>query len=89
MPWQNSNKDLLRADPRLEQVRIALDKGQDIMELGSGQRTSIQALPLKLGFYVEGRSGHQNSRRGNLIFTFASRARLTKFGYSLSLPGIH
>jgi len=41
------NKDLLKADPRLEQVRVTLDKGQKIMELGAGQKTSIQALPLK------------------------------------------
>lgn len=41
------NQDLLKADPRLEQVRDTLDKGQRIMELGAGQKTSIQALPLK------------------------------------------
>ncbi|NUO79398.1 AAA family ATPase [candidate division KSB1 bacterium] len=41
------NADLLRADPRLEQVRAALDKIQKIMALGGGQKTSIQALPLK------------------------------------------
>jgi len=41
------NQDLLKADPRLEQVRDTLDKGQKIMELGAGQKTSIQALPLK------------------------------------------
>ena len=41
------NQDLLKADPRLEQVRDTLDKGQEIMELGAGQKTSIQALPLK------------------------------------------
>ncbi len=41
------NDDLLKADPRLEQVRVILDKGQEIMELGAGQKTSIQALPLK------------------------------------------
>ncbi len=41
------NDDLLKADPRLEQVRVILDKGQEIMGLGAGQRTSIQALPLK------------------------------------------
>ena len=41
------NEDLLKADPRLEQVRVTLDKGQEIMELGAGQKTSIQALPLK------------------------------------------
>ena len=41
------NEGLLKADPRLEQVRVNLDKGQKIMELGAGQKTSIQALPLK------------------------------------------
>ena len=41
------NEDLLKADPRLERVRATLDKGQEIMELGAGQKTSIQALPLK------------------------------------------
>jgi len=41
------NKVLLAADPRLEQVRAALDESQKIMKLGSGQETSIQALPLK------------------------------------------
>jgi putative ATP-dependent endonuclease of OLD family len=41
------NQDLLEADPRLEQVRNTLDKGQGIMELDAGQKTSIQALPLK------------------------------------------
>lgn len=41
------NEGLLKADPRLEQVRVTLDKGQKIMELGAGQKTSIQALPLK------------------------------------------
>ena len=41
------NDDLLKADPRLEQVRVILDKGQEIIELGAGQKTSIQALPLK------------------------------------------
>ncbi len=41
------NATLLTADPRLEQVRTTLDKTQEIMGLGSGQKTSIQALPLK------------------------------------------
>ncbi len=41
------NADLLKADPRLEQVRATLDKIQKIMALGAGQKTSIQALPLK------------------------------------------
>jgi len=41
------NNDLLKADPRLEQVRVSLDKVQRIMAMGTGQNTSIQALPLK------------------------------------------
>ncbi|MCJ7668286.1 MAG: AAA family ATPase [Anaerolineae bacterium] len=41
------NEVLLKADPRLEQVRATLDKGQGVMELGVGQKTSIRALPLK------------------------------------------
>ncbi|MDZ7362729.1 MAG: AAA family ATPase [candidate division KSB1 bacterium] len=41
------NHELLKADPRLEQVRATLDKIQKIMASGIGQKTSIQALPLK------------------------------------------
>lgn len=41
------NDALLTADPRIEQVRASLDKVQKIMVLGTGQNTSIQALPLK------------------------------------------
>jgi putative ATP-dependent endonuclease of OLD family len=41
------NDTLLKADPRLEQVRTSLDKVQKIMALGTGQNTSIQAIPLK------------------------------------------
>ena len=41
------NDALLTADPRIEQVRASLDKVQKIMVLGTGQITSIQALPLK------------------------------------------
>lgn len=41
------NEDLLGADPRLEQVRLTLEESQKIMRLGSGQETSIHALPLK------------------------------------------
>jgi putative ATP-dependent endonuclease of OLD family len=41
------NEALLKADPRLEQVRASIDKVQKIMALGAGQNTSIQALPLK------------------------------------------
>ncbi len=40
------NNALLTADPRLEQVRVSLEKIQKIMALGSAQKTSIQALPL-------------------------------------------
>ncbi len=41
------NENLLSADPKLEQVRGSLGKVQKIMALGTGQNTSIQALPLK------------------------------------------
>jgi len=41
------NDALLKADPRLEQVRASLDKVQKIMALGADRNTSIQALPLK------------------------------------------
>ena len=41
------NDALLKADPRLEQVRESLDKGQKIMRFDAGQNASIQALPLK------------------------------------------
>lgn len=41
------NNELLNADTRLEQIRKTLDKIQKIMTLGVGQKTSIQALPLK------------------------------------------
>ena len=41
------NDALLTADPRIEQVRASLDKIQKIMVLGTGQNTSIQALPFK------------------------------------------
>ncbi len=41
------NDALLKADPRLEQVRASLDIVKNIMALGAGQKTSIQALPLK------------------------------------------
>jgi len=41
------NEALLGADPRLEQVRATLEESQKIMKLGSGQETSIQALPLR------------------------------------------
>lgn len=41
------NDALLTADPRIEQVKASLDKIQKIMVMGTGQNTSIQALPLK------------------------------------------
>jgi putative ATP-dependent endonuclease of OLD family len=41
------NDALLRADPRLEEVRESLAKVQGIMSLGGGQKTAIQAMPLK------------------------------------------
>ncbi|MGQ4806760.1 hypothetical protein NKDENANG_00095 [Candidatus Entotheonellaceae bacterium PAL068K] len=41
------NESLLKADPRLEQVRASLDTIQKIMRFGAGQNASIQALPLK------------------------------------------
>ena len=41
------NDALLKADPRLEQVRASLDKIQNIIRFGAGQNASIQALPLK------------------------------------------
>jgi len=41
------NEGLLRADGRLEDVRNTLEIAQTIMGFGSGQSTSIQALPMK------------------------------------------
>lgn len=41
------NKALLKADPRLEQVRSSLENIEKIMALGTGKKTSIQAMPLK------------------------------------------
>jgi putative ATP-dependent endonuclease of OLD family len=41
------NDALLKADTRLEQVRTSLDRVQQIISVGTGQKTSIQALPLK------------------------------------------
>jgi len=41
------NQNLLKADPRLEQFRASFAKAQQIMALGDGSNTSIQALPLK------------------------------------------
>lgn len=41
------NESLLKGDPRLEKVRATLEEGQKIMEMEAGQKTSIQALPLK------------------------------------------
>ncbi len=41
------NDALLKADPRIEKIRSSLDKIKEIMRSGSGQNTSIQALPMK------------------------------------------
>ncbi len=41
------NKELLEADPKLEQVRLSLDRVHKVMSLGTAQSTSIQAMPLK------------------------------------------
>ncbi|MDV2496576.1 MAG: AAA family ATPase [bacterium] len=41
------NAALLEGDPRLKEVLSTLNEVQEVMGLGSGQRTSIQALPLK------------------------------------------
>jgi len=41
------NTELLKADPRLEEVMTSLGEIQTIMNLGVGQTTSIQALPIK------------------------------------------
>ena len=40
------NDDILNADPRLGDVVKTLDNAQNIMNLGSNQSTSVQALPL-------------------------------------------
>jgi len=41
------NSALLAADPRLEQVITSLGEAQKTIEMGAGQQTSIQALPIK------------------------------------------
>ncbi len=41
------NGELLKADPKLEQIIASLDKVHNVMSLGAGIKTSIQALPLK------------------------------------------
>ncbi|MDD5503776.1 MAG: AAA family ATPase [Candidatus Omnitrophica bacterium] len=41
------NKDLLKADPRLEKFRSSFANAQKIMAFGDGSNTSIQAVPLK------------------------------------------
>lgn len=58
------NEDLLKADPRLERVIATLDKGQDVMDQDAGQKTSIQAIPLrpwdlmsKAGVTIKARGG--------------------------------
>ena len=40
------NKSLLGADPRIEHLRESLGKVQEVMALGSGENTTIHALPL-------------------------------------------
>ena len=40
------NDALLKGDPRLEKVREELEKGQKVLELWGGQKSSIQAFPL-------------------------------------------
>jgi len=40
------NDNILKADPRLDQVVKTLDKAQNIMDLGSDQSASVQALPM-------------------------------------------
>ena len=41
------NENLLKLDPRLDNIIDTLDKVQQITEIGIEQKTSIQALPLK------------------------------------------
>jgi len=41
------NEILLAEDPRLEEVRQALERGQEILRIDGDQRTTIQALPLQ------------------------------------------
>lgn len=41
------NETLLKADPKVEQVRKSLDNVQKIFALETGQNTTIQALPIK------------------------------------------
>src|SRR3990170_7655536 len=41
------NEAVLKADPRLDQIRVTLENIQKIMGPEDGQTTSIQALPLK------------------------------------------
>jgi putative ATP-dependent endonuclease of OLD family len=41
------NAALLKADPRIEQVRASLDNVQKVMAVDSKQNASIQAIPLK------------------------------------------
>ena len=60
------NKSLLESDPRLKQVIATLDKTQEILELGSSQRTSIQAIPLK-PWDLMSKSGVFIKTRGNEI----------------------
>jgi len=41
------NAELLKADPRLEEVMTSLGEMQTIMKLGVGQNISVQALPIE------------------------------------------
>ncbi|MCP4132040.1 MAG: AAA family ATPase [bacterium] len=65
------NNELLKADPRLEQVRASLEKGSDIMEQSSGQKTSIQALPLKPWDLMSKSEVVIKSRGGEIDFPLA------------------
>jgi len=60
------NKALLDSDPRLQQVIATLDKTQEVLELGSSQKTSIQAIPLK-PWDLMSKSGVFIKTRGNEI----------------------
>jgi putative ATP-dependent endonuclease of OLD family len=44
---ENLNNHLLSADSRIEQVQLSLEKIQDVMPYEIGEKTSIQALPMK------------------------------------------
>lgn len=65
------NQELLKAEPRLEKISATLDKGQEIMELGSGQRTLIHALPLKSWDLMSKAEVVIKSRGGEIDFPLA------------------